>query len=81
MTEALAEARAEPKTAEADLRRLDEQTADLASELEGVIAAAQDAIARAPPARPLSTPPRQRVVGDARAADPPPGHNAVDDAR
>jgi hypothetical protein len=44
---ALAEARAELHVAERDLRRLDEQTADLAGELQGLIAAAQDAV-RAP---------------------------------
>jgi hypothetical protein len=42
--DALAEARAELAAAERHLRRLDEQTADLAGELEGVIAAAEDAM-------------------------------------
>jgi hypothetical protein len=44
VTDALAEARAELAAAERHLRRLDEQTADLAGELEGVIAAAEDAM-------------------------------------
>ena len=41
---ALADARAELSSAAAHLGRLDEQTADLADELEGVIAAAEDAM-------------------------------------
>ena len=44
MTNALADARAELSTAEEHLRRLDEQTADLAGELHGLIAAAHDAM-------------------------------------
>jgi signal transduction histidine kinase len=44
VTEALADARAELSRAEAHLRRLDQQTAGLADELRGVIAAAQDAM-------------------------------------
>jgi hypothetical protein len=43
VTNALADARAELRTAEEHLRRLDEQTADLAGELDGLIAAAHDA--------------------------------------
>lgn len=44
VTEALAEARAQLMAAQEHLRRLDEQTADLAGELEGLIAAAEDAM-------------------------------------
>jgi hypothetical protein len=44
VTNALADARAELRTAEQHLRRLDEQTADLASELDGLISAAHDAM-------------------------------------
>ena len=44
VTEALADARAELSRAEEHLQRLDQQTADLADELRGVIAAAQDAM-------------------------------------
>ncbi len=44
VSDALAEARAELHAAERHLRRLDEQTADLAEELQGLIAAAEDAI-------------------------------------
>ena len=44
VTEALADARAELRRAEEHLQRLDQQTADLADELRGVIAAAQDAM-------------------------------------
>ncbi|MDQ3676073.1 MAG: hypothetical protein M3401_04595 [Actinomycetota bacterium] len=44
VTKALADARAELSTAEEHLRRLDEQTADLAGELHGLIAAAHDAM-------------------------------------
>ena len=44
VTNALADARAELSTAEEHLRRLDEQTADLAGELHGLIAAAHDAM-------------------------------------
>jgi hypothetical protein len=43
VTDTLAETRAELTAAEAHLRRLDQQTADLAAELEGLIAAAEDA--------------------------------------
>lgn len=44
MSAALADARAALSSAAAHLRRLDEQTADLVGELEGVIAAAEDAM-------------------------------------
>jgi hypothetical protein len=44
VTNALADARAELRTAEQHLRRLDEQTADLASELDDLITAAHDAM-------------------------------------
>ncbi len=44
MTNAIADARAELSTAEKHLRRLDEQTADLAGELGGLITAAHDAM-------------------------------------
>jgi hypothetical protein len=44
VTDALAEARAELTVAERHLRRLDEQTADLAGELEGLIAAVEAAM-------------------------------------
>jgi len=44
VTDALADARAELRTAEQHLRRLDEQTADLASELDDLITAAHDAM-------------------------------------
>ena len=43
-TTALADARAQLDSAQEHLRRLDEQTADLAAELDGVIAAAEDAM-------------------------------------
>jgi len=44
VTNALADARAELSSAEEHLRRLDEQTADLAGELHGLIDAAHDAM-------------------------------------
>ncbi|MGO9898759.1 MAG: hypothetical protein ACLP0J_03465 [Solirubrobacteraceae bacterium] len=44
VSDALAEARAELHAAERHLRRLGEQTADLAGGLQGLIASVQDAI-------------------------------------